>query len=160
MKAVTTIETAMFWLAESFQYLKVLIPIFLQFMSRSVVLRSVRVHCIIVLSFLILIGFSILQAEMKRDFPLSTSQNAASDAWRRLRWTMRQRWNIAIQSAELPSVSLLKFHVKWPCCPVLSSTYCGRNFVKWVLHSCIFHTLCTLKYTYVLHTQHTLKSLI
>jgi len=90
-------------------------------------------------------------------FPLSTSQDAASDAWRLLIWTMRQRWDTVIQNAGLPSVSLLKFHVKRPSCLVLSSAYCSRNVVKWVLHSCIFRTLCILKYSfYVLHTQGTL----
>jgi hypothetical protein len=90
-------------------------------------------------------------------FPVSTSQNAASNAWRSLRWTKRRRWNTAKQNAGLPRVSGLKFNVKWPCCLQLSSNYCGINVVKWVLHSCIVHTLCTLKYTYVLHTTKYLK---
>jgi hypothetical protein len=93
-------------------------------------------------------------------FPLSASQDAASDAWRLLSWTMRQPWDTAIQNAGLPRVSLLKFHVKRPCCLVLSSPYCSGNVMKWVLHSCTFHTLCILKYSYVLHAQGTFKSLI
>jgi hypothetical protein len=66
-EGVPAIEPAMLWLIESLQYLKVLIPVFLQFISRATLPRFIQVYFIIVLSVLILIGFSILQAEIKRN---------------------------------------------------------------------------------------------
>ena len=62
-----------------------------------------------------------------KGFPLSISQDAASDAWRLLSWTIRQRWDTAIQNTWLPIVSLLLFHMKRPCWLVLSSAYCSGN---------------------------------
>jgi hypothetical protein len=66
--SVAAIEAAMFWFVETSQCLKVLNPIFVRFISRYVLPRFILFHFITMLTIIILIGFSILQAEMKSDF--------------------------------------------------------------------------------------------
>lgn len=64
--------------------------------------RFIQVHFIIVFAFLI--GFALLQAEIKRVLRVtfSDSRYASSDVWRLFTWTIRQRLGSAVQNAGLP----------------------------------------------------------